>query len=130
MILSSKKHPRSTVRLYDCGATDEDCASLTLALRSNPSHLRQLDLSLNKIGNSGVTLLSAVLEDPHCKLEKLRLSDCGVTDEGCAALVSALRSNPSHLKELNLSRNKLGQSGIKLLSDLKNDPHYKLKTLR
>uniref|UniRef100_A0A8C0YA47 Uncharacterized protein n=1 Tax=Cyprinus carpio carpio TaxID=630221 RepID=A0A8C0YA47_CYPCA len=59
----------------------------------------------------------------------VQLSDCGVTDEGCAALASALRSNPSHLRELNLSRNKLGASGVNLLSDLKDDPHYKLKTL-
>ncbi|XP_051717732.1 NACHT, LRR and PYD domains-containing protein 12-like isoform X7 [Ctenopharyngodon idella] len=115
--------------LIDCGITDEGCAALTSALRSNPSHLRELDLSWNKLGNSGVTLLSAVLEDPHCKLEKLWLRDCDVTDEGCAALTSALRSNPSHLRVLNLSGNKLGQSGKKLLSDLKDDPHYKLDTL-
>uniref|UniRef100_A0A673JF48 SPRY-associated domain-containing protein n=1 Tax=Sinocyclocheilus rhinocerous TaxID=307959 RepID=A0A673JF48_9TELE len=55
------------------------------------------------------------------------LSDCGLKDEGCAALTSALRSNPSHLRELNLSGNKLGDSG--LLSDLKDDPHYKLEIL-
>ncbi len=53
---------------------------------------------------------------------------CGVTDEGCAALASALRSNPSHLRDLNLSLNKL-ESGVKLLNDLKDDPHYKLETL-
>ncbi|XP_051725335.1 NLR family CARD domain-containing protein 3-like isoform X4 [Ctenopharyngodon idella] len=58
------------------------------------------------------------------------LRDCGVTDEGCAALASALRSNPSHLRKLNLSGNKLGDSGVKLLFDLKDDPHYKLQTLR
>ncbi|XP_051717755.1 NACHT, LRR and PYD domains-containing protein 3-like [Ctenopharyngodon idella] len=115
--------------LRKCGITDEGCAALTSALRSNPSHLRDLNLSRNKLGNSGVTLLSAVLEDSHCKLEILWLSDCGVTDEGCAALTSALRSNPSHLRDLNLSRNKLGQSGKKMLSDLKDDPHYKLDTL-
>ncbi|XP_050967173.1 NLR family CARD domain-containing protein 3 [Labeo rohita] len=40
----------------------------------------------------------------------VQLSDCGVTDEGCVALVSALRSNPSHLRHLNLSGNKLGDS--------------------
>uniref|UniRef100_A0A9J8CRA3 Uncharacterized protein n=1 Tax=Cyprinus carpio carpio TaxID=630221 RepID=A0A9J8CRA3_CYPCA len=57
------------------------------------------------------------------------LSDCGVTDEGCAALASALRSNPSHLRELYLTGNKLGASGVKLLSDLKNDPHYQLQML-
>ncbi|KAK7124023.1 hypothetical protein R3I93_022204 [Phoxinus phoxinus] len=114
--------------LRDCGVTDEGCAALTSALRSNPSHLRELDLSRNKLGDS-VRLLSAVLEDPHCKLETLWLSCCGVTDEGCAALTSALRSNPSHLRTLDLSGNKLGDSDMKLLSDLKNDPHYKLETL-
>ncbi|XDV33306.1 hypothetical protein PO909_003753 [Leuciscus waleckii] len=116
-------------RLWDCGVTDEGCAALASALRSNPSHLRILKLHDNKLGDSGVKLLSAVLANPHCKLEKLWLSYCGVTDEGCAALASALRSNPSHLRELNLYKNKLGDSGVKLLKDLKDDPHYKLETL-
>ncbi|XP_026135391.1 NACHT, LRR and PYD domains-containing protein 12-like [Carassius auratus] len=111
-----------------CGITDEGCAALASALRSNPSHLRQLVLTGNKLGDS-VNLLSAVLEDPHCKLERLRLLYCGITDEGCAALASALRSNPSHLRELDLSENKLGKSGVKSLSELKDDPHFKLETL-
>ncbi len=58
-------------RFRDCGLTDEGCAALASALKFNPSHLRQLHLSGNKIGNS-VNLLSAVLEDPHCTLEILR----------------------------------------------------------
>ncbi|XDV33347.1 hypothetical protein PO909_003780 [Leuciscus waleckii] len=116
-------------RLWRCGVTDEGCAALASALRSNPSHLRELNLSGNNLGDSGVKLFSAVLENPHCKLEKLALVDCGVTDEGCAALASALRSNPSHLRTLDLFRNKLGDSGVKLLKDLKDDPHYKLETL-
>ncbi|XP_048016878.1 NLR family CARD domain-containing protein 3-like isoform X1 [Megalobrama amblycephala] len=115
--------------LIDCGVTDEGCAALASALRSNPSNLRVLYLSWNTIGDSAVKLLSAVLEDPHFKLEKLWLRCCDITDEGCAALASALRSNPSHLRELNLSWNKIGQSGVKLLSDLKDDPCYKLETL-
>ncbi|XP_059372589.1 NACHT, LRR and PYD domains-containing protein 12-like isoform X8 [Carassius carassius] len=112
-----------------CGVTDEGCAALCSALRSNPSHLTLLDLSVNKLEDSGVTLLSAVLEDPHCKLETLWLRYCGVTDEGCAALSSALRSNPSHLRHLNLSGNKLKDSDVKLLSDLRDDPLHKLTTL-
>ncbi|XP_056116453.1 NACHT, LRR and PYD domains-containing protein 3-like [Rhinichthys klamathensis goyatoka] len=111
------------------GVTDEGCADLASALRSNPSHLRKLDLSVNKVGDSGVKQLSDLLKDPHCKLEILGLSNCGVTDEGCAALTSALRSNPSHLRELDLSGNKLEASGVKLLSDLQEDPQYKLKML-
>ncbi|XP_056116188.1 NACHT, LRR and PYD domains-containing protein 12-like isoform X2 [Rhinichthys klamathensis goyatoka] len=115
--------------LSDCGVTDEGCAALTSALRSNPSHLRDLSLSENKVGDSGVKQLSDLLQDPHFKLDILRLWDCSVTDEGCAALTSALRSNLSHLRELSLSGNKLRDSDVKPLSDLRKDPHYKLETL-
>ncbi|KAF4100034.1 NACHT, LRR and PYD domains-containing protein 12-like isoform X2 [Onychostoma macrolepis] len=115
--------------LLDCGVADESCAALASALRSNPSHLIKLHLSYNQLGDTGLKLLSAGLENPHCKLEELRLYDCGITDEGCAALASALRSNPSHLRFLNLSGNKLRDSGVKLLSAMKDDPNYKLETL-
>ncbi|XP_045567878.1 NLR family CARD domain-containing protein 3-like, partial [Salmo salar] len=106
------------VLLSGCGVTEEGCDSLVSALRSNPSHLRELDLSNNDLKDSGVKLLSAVLGNPHCKLETLRLSGCGVTEEGCDSLVSALRSNPSHLRELDLSNNDLKDSGVKLTLDL------------
>ncbi|KAI5090309.1 NLR family CARD domain-containing protein 3 isoform X5, partial [Silurus meridionalis] len=117
------------LRLWDCGLSDEGCAALASALRSNPSHLRELDLSWNNLGDSGVNCLSAELENPHCKLEILRLVCCGVSDKGCAALASALNSNPSHLRKLDLSGNKVGDSGVKFLSDLKDDERYRLQTL-
>ncbi|XP_048052028.1 NACHT, LRR and PYD domains-containing protein 12-like isoform X2 [Megalobrama amblycephala] len=113
--------------LCRCNITDEGCAALASALRSN-SHLRELDLSENKIGGRGLTLLSGGLKDPHCKLEKLRLIKCNIKDESCAALTSALRSN-SHLRELDLSRNNIRNASRKSLSALKDDPHYKLETL-
>ncbi|XDV33219.1 hypothetical protein PO909_003725 [Leuciscus waleckii] len=81
------------------------------------------------IGDSGVKLFSAGLANPHCKLETLWLRECGVTDEGCAALASALRSNPSHLRKLHLSGNKLGDSGVKLFSAGLENPHCKLEIL-
>uniref|UniRef100_A0A673XYP9 B30.2/SPRY domain-containing protein n=1 Tax=Salmo trutta TaxID=8032 RepID=A0A673XYP9_SALTR len=115
--------------LSGCGVTEKGCASLVSALESNPSHLRELDLSNNDLKDSGVELLSAVLEDPHCRLETLRLSGCLVTEEGCASLVSALRSNPSHLRELDLSYNHPGDSGVRLLSAGLKDPHCRLEKL-
>ncbi|XP_055798525.1 NLR family CARD domain-containing protein 3-like [Salvelinus fontinalis] len=118
------------VLLSGCGVTEEGCASLVSALRSNPSHLRELDLSNNDLKDSGVKLLSAGLGNPHCKLETLRLSGCLVTEEGCASLITALRSNPSHLRELDLSNNDLKDSGVKLLSAGLGNPHCKLETLR
>ncbi|XP_055797323.1 NACHT, LRR and PYD domains-containing protein 12-like [Salvelinus fontinalis] len=118
-----------TLRLSGCLVTEEGCASLVSALRSNPSHLRELDLSNNDLKDSGVKLLSAGLENPHCKLETLRLSGCLVTEEGCASLVSALRSNPSHLRELDLSYNHPGDSGVRLLSAGLEDPHCRLEKL-
>ncbi|KAK6291311.1 hypothetical protein J4Q44_G00380770, partial [Coregonus suidteri] len=112
--------------LSGCGVTEKGCTSLVSALKSNPSHLRELDLSNNDLKDSGVKLLSAGLGNPHCKLETLRLSGCLVTEEGCASLVSALKSNPSHLRELDLSYNHPGDSGVRLLSAGLEDPHCRL----
>ncbi|XP_052374307.1 NLR family CARD domain-containing protein 3-like isoform X1 [Oncorhynchus keta] len=118
------------VLLSGCGVTEEGCASLVSALTSNPSHLRELDLSNNDLKDSGVRLLSAGLGNPHCKLETLRFTVCKLTDTSCKVLASVLSSNPSHLRELDLSNNDLKDSGLKLLSAGLGNPHCKLETLR
>uniref|UniRef100_A0AAQ6ISV5 B30.2/SPRY domain-containing protein n=1 Tax=Anabas testudineus TaxID=64144 RepID=A0AAQ6ISV5_ANATE len=106
------------------------CEALSSVLSSQFSSLRDLDLSNNNLQDSGVKLLSAGLENPHCKLETLRLSGCLITEKGCASLASALSSNPSYLRELDLSYNHPGDSGLKLLSAGLEDPHWRLDTLR
>ncbi|CAL8279787.1 unnamed protein product [Merluccius merluccius] len=68
-----------TLSLSGCMVTQEGCASLASALSSNPSHLRELDLSYNHpAGDSGVTLLSAGLEDPGWRLDTLSVEHGGV----------------------------------------------------
>uniref|UniRef100_A0A8C5BQW1 Uncharacterized protein n=1 Tax=Gadus morhua TaxID=8049 RepID=A0A8C5BQW1_GADMO len=105
-----------TSLLNGCHLSERCCEALASVLRSNSSSLRELDLSTNDLQDTGVKLLSAGLGSPHCTLETLSLSGCLVTEEGCASLASALSSNPSHLRELDLSYNHPGDSGAALLS--------------
>ncbi|KAM9467121.1 stonustoxin subunit beta-like isoform 1-T2 [Salvelinus alpinus] len=73
----SGEHDTKAKRLSSCGVTEEGCASLVSTLRSNPSNTRELDLSNNHPGDSGVRLFSAELEDPHRRREKLNVEHGG-----------------------------------------------------
>uniref|UniRef100_A0A9J7XEM6 Uncharacterized protein n=1 Tax=Cyprinus carpio carpio TaxID=630221 RepID=A0A9J7XEM6_CYPCA len=103
--------------LTSCNLTDQHCEIVASALQSSNSPLRELDLSKNDLQDSGVKQLCAGFKSPNCQLNILRLSGCMVTAEGCAALASALSSKSSHLRELDLSYNHPGDSGVKLLSE-------------
>ncbi|XP_059817425.1 NACHT, LRR and PYD domains-containing protein 3-like [Hypanus sabinus] len=89
---------------------------------------QELRLGSNDLGDSGVKLVSAALRNPECKIQKLRLNDVGLTGSGAEDLASTLSANRT-LTELNLSVNKLEDSGVKLVSAALRNPECKIQKL-
>uniref|UniRef100_A0A3Q3FG10 NACHT domain-containing protein n=1 Tax=Labrus bergylta TaxID=56723 RepID=A0A3Q3FG10_9LABR len=110
-----------TLSLSGCLITEEGCASLASALSS--SHLRELDLSYNHPGERGEKLLAAGLEDPHCRLETLRLDHGGLhrLDPGRGSVSLELDTNTVN-RELKLSDNNRKVTHVEELQSYPDHP--------
>uniref|UniRef100_A0AAZ1Y0W6 NACHT domain-containing protein n=1 Tax=Oreochromis aureus TaxID=47969 RepID=A0AAZ1Y0W6_OREAU len=70
--LNVDKSINFSLELRVCNLSERSCEVLSSVFNSQSSTLRELDLSDNDLEDSGVKLLSAALESPHCTLESLR----------------------------------------------------------
>ncbi|XP_032411853.1 NACHT, LRR and PYD domains-containing protein 14 isoform X2 [Xiphophorus hellerii] len=116
--------------LEECSSSEISCASLALALEANPFHLTELDLSGNDLEVDGTKEICGFLRTPSCKIKRLGLTDCSLTETSCACLASALKSNPSHLTKLGLSSNKdLKDGGVKEMCGFLQTTDCKIQSL-
>ncbi|XP_038656818.1 NACHT, LRR and PYD domains-containing protein 12-like isoform X2 [Scyliorhinus canicula] len=105
------------------------CAEVLVSVLNTNQSLTDLNLSGNKLGDSGVKLLCEALRKPDCKIQKLGLSAVSLTASCAEDLASTLHAN-SVLSVLNLSYNKIGDSGMKLLSKALRNPDCKIQRLQ
>uniref|UniRef100_A0A8B9HD40 NACHT domain-containing protein n=1 Tax=Astyanax mexicanus TaxID=7994 RepID=A0A8B9HD40_ASTMX len=126
-LLSSEHCKIEHLWLEKCNITWKSCKILEGASTSMSWSLKELDLSDNDLQDSGVKLLAYDLKS--CRLQKLRLSNCCFTQRGFSALASALRMNPSCLKELDVCKNFPGSAGMVDLLSALQQPTCALHTL-
>ncbi|XP_036413665.1 NACHT, LRR and PYD domains-containing protein 12-like [Colossoma macropomum] len=145
--------------MADCRLSNKCCETVASALQNPKAHLRELDLSQNFLGDSGLASLCAGLNSPHCRLETLNLSHinlekkgaellravlmgphiqphtlnvfaCGLKDDSAKILGSALWSSECRLRELDLSYNKLTTKGVKSVLQGLLSPYCDIEIIR
>ncbi|TWW53825.1 Nucleotide-binding oligomerization domain-containing protein 2 [Takifugu flavidus] len=102
------------------------CSALAYLLQMSEEVLDELDLHQYITSDEGRRRLIPAVR--NCR--KVVLSDCWLSEISCDSLASALRSNPSHLRVLELTETKLQDPAVKLLRGVLQDPLCELETLR
>ncbi|KAJ8250946.1 hypothetical protein GJAV_G00215150, partial [Gymnothorax javanicus] len=112
-------------KLSDEKLEPHQCSALAFVLLMSEQVLDQFDPKTYRTSAAGYQRLVPVIR--NCR--KAILNSCGLTDESCEIVASALQSSNSPLRDLDLSFNNLGDSGVKLLCDGLMSPNCKLQTL-
>ena len=113
--------------LCDCSLTNECVPALCELLRNECCNLIDLVLGTNLgINDEGLRILCKhALTNEHCKLEKLNLSDCSLTDDCLPELCNALQHEYCRLNKLYLDGNKFTEKGKKSICEIETHEHCK-----
>ncbi|XP_032444268.1 NLR family CARD domain-containing protein 3-like isoform X4 [Xiphophorus hellerii] len=128
-ILESSVSKVKNLGLIECSLSETSWTSLFSALKSNPTHLTKLELNRTNLRDSGVKELCGFLQTEGCRLEILGLWKCSFSETSWTSLFSALKSNPTHLTELDLFSTNLGDSVVKELCGFLQTKGCRLETL-
>uniref|UniRef100_UPI00398ED40E NACHT, LRR and PYD domains-containing protein 3-like n=1 Tax=Pristiophorus japonicus TaxID=55135 RepID=UPI00398ED40E len=112
------------LNLNHCGLGPEGIQRLAPTLHK----CKVLRLRGNNLTDKGVKLLSAILRRADCKIQTLDLCSNGISHTDGQHLAKGLEGNSS-LTQLYLSKNTLGDTGVKDLCVALNSPHCKIQTL-
>ncbi|XP_052397589.1 NACHT, LRR and PYD domains-containing protein 12 [Carassius gibelio] len=101
-------------------------SALVFVLLNSEKELDEFILRNYKPSEDGLQKLLPVIKASR----KSDLSDCNLREKSCSALASVLSTSPCNLRELDLSKNILTDSGVIQLSDGLKNAHCKLQTLK
>ncbi|XP_069036272.1 ribonuclease inhibitor-like [Lepisosteus oculatus] len=104
----------------------EQLSALAFVLMMAEEPLDVFDMKTYTTSMDGCLRLLPLIK--YCR--QALLDHCNLTGECCKALISAVQSNPSHLRVLDLRSNYSAGKEVKLLCSVLRNPACKMETLR